>query len=179
MPVSVGQFVSMSAHDIIQPLNVLQMYMGILQSEAGISEEDELAQAAGDSLQSMHSMINLLVNWGRAENGALRIQPDALDLSGWYNHICSITEVHCSGSDFRSINSSAQKEPRQVDMRLLTQTLHDMATLLPENTIITLSNTIPWDLEINATKSSDALHQLALIGGGKILEALGVSLEQA
>lgn len=177
---ALGQFLSTAIHDIKQPLNVLQMYLGILQEQAGLPKGDELTQIANGSLKSLQSMLNLLSNWARADEGGLRIQPERVTPLTWSQHL---EKQEWLSHPLPAVDLSAEETHRSIDLALLTQTLRDILTLLPRGTAITATPT-PWSLELQLTPPlqrgsdgellfSDALHQLAVDGGGAVLKALG------
>ncbi len=176
-PSSVGEFLSLAAHDIRQPLNVLQMYLGILQSQAGVAEEDELGQVVGASMRSLQSMINLLINWSKIGEEGLKTQPAPIDLPDWYKYINSIDGVNYLETE-TSETSSNGSDRENVDLNLLTRTVRDMMSLLTAGAYL-LPTATPWSFEIHTKESSDYLQQLALTGGGTILGALGFKVETA
>ncbi|MBC8503888.1 MAG: HAMP domain-containing histidine kinase [Chloroflexi bacterium] len=176
-PASVSQFLSLAMHDMRQPLNVLQMYLGILQSQAGIPDEDELSQVVDGSLRSLQSMLTLLANWARIEEEQFELHPASVTLSEWYRRIGSIAGIHYADTELKERRDDGAEDEREFDITLLTKTLEGVMVLLPEDSSLSLPTNTLWNIEIRTTESNDALYHLALVGGCKIMEALGFHTE--
>ena len=188
---TLSQFLALSAHDIKQPLNVLQMYLGILQRRANSDSSDELGQVVSDSMKSVQATLNLLSQWARANENSLKEQRQAIEQEQWLQLLASLKGVdHHDGS--APCDPQTTDAERIVDLALLQQTVQDIIQLLPNPVELHCGDT-PWTLilqcpplgdsnmgDSNTGESDggephyhDALYQLAINAGSAILTAMG------
>ncbi len=179
-PISPEQFLSEAAHDIKQPLNVLQMYIGILQRRAKLDADDELLTVVKDATRNMQSMLSLLSNWARAEQQTLKAAPAPLSGSNWFTLFDDVEWASVTPAPSPE-NSNHEKS---VDRELLLQTLQDMGQLLPAPLTLEVGNH-PWQLKLTTPpllhpnngaeqlRYEDDLYQLAVTAGCTILQQLG------
>ena len=129
----------------------------------------------------MQANINLLTNWARVEQNALKSVPEMVDSVMWS------ARLHKEGVIEWTQNSQPPKGQDQFDLALATATLRDMTRLLPADQICQRSDAL-WGLSINTGKVIyqgmsgqpqfiDQLYQLALVAGGTILQQLGFELQ--
>ncbi len=181
---SLSRFLALSAHDIKQPLNVLQMYLGILQRRHGSDGSDEINQVVGSSLQQLQASLNLLTQWGRAEQSCIKQIPEETSASDWLRQLKELKRVDLEATE--KVHSTTV--PCRFDSTLARQTLQDLITLLPEASRIEL--TAPWELTLHCSSLleektedgsqagyRDALYQLAVDAGQSIFAALGACLK--
>ena len=183
---TLDQFLSLAAHDMKQPLNVLQMYSGILQRRAKLSSEDELTQVVRGSMKKMQAMVSLLTQWARADRGELKMELDTLLCPQWFTLLDELQSP--LGAPLQITHLPQQpttEQPLQLDAHLLQQSLQDIIYLLPETTPVTLQ-VEGWCLQIHCAtlftgsgsseQHQDALYQLAVTAGRAIFGAVGLKL---
>lgn len=185
--VEIDQFLSLAAHDLKQPLNVLQMYFGILQRRAALPRDDELGTVVQLSMRRMQSLLNLLSQWARAERGELKSLFERVPYASWLDRLSGL---HTPKGEALQVTQRCPPAPEAaetqlIDLALLQQTLQDILHLLPESEPILLSTT-GWQLEIECGSLythqepgkgyHDALYQLAIDAGRTILGAMGLRL---
>jgi hypothetical protein len=193
--VTLSQFLASAAHDIKQPLNVLQMYLGLLQRRSGSDTPDELNQVVHESLRTLQALLNLLSQWARADQGGLKQQPHPVNETEWLELLESLKGVdreRASGScpplaaEFaQSVQAGQADESRTADLMLLRQIVEDLVQLLPKP--VQLCHERPWSLTLQSAvllRSTaagerhyrDALYQLATAAGAAITAAMGLHL---
>ncbi len=178
-----NRFLARSAHDIKQPLNVLQMYLGILQRRsAGDDKGSELNGVVSNAMKSVQSTLNLLTQWARAEEQSLKQRPASHSLAQLHDMSKQLKRITVPDAD-SPISTAAECS---IDLQLLQQTLQDIIHLLPQPTRITLSDS-NWELTLSApllvkTDDSgtetynDALFELGIRAGRAILQQMGGTL---
>lgn len=176
---SLQQFLADAAHDLRQPLNAIQMYLGILQRQS-VDVNHEVSQIVGDSLRSMQANINLLTHWARVEQNCLKSLSTEVDGVMWS------TRLQREGIIEQSSETLSLKQYDEFDLMLAVSTLRDMMRLFPADQSCQRTSSI-WGLSIHTGKIiqidrgghpqfMDQLYQLGLVAGKTILEQLGFQL---
>lgn len=177
------QFLSLAAHDLKQPLNILQMYLGLIQRQANLDSETGLSPAVQQSLQSIQSTLTLISQWARSETHSIKRIAEPTSSSEWMDSVEKIDGVKLE----RDLNKTNQgDQERQFDRRLLRQTLQDMVHLLPKPITLRIVHS-PWELELESpplfssdptspSSYQDALYQLAFEAGCAITRIEGFEL---
>jgi len=180
------QYLSLSAHDLKQPLNALQLYLGLLQSKSDLSKDHSLVQVSRDSLRGLQAIVTLLTQWASSDNQSLKQDP--VFVSG--DAFIKLTEalqndtIEVSLSPVNDVTITEQKSTIKVDLVLIQHTLQEMTHLLPKPVTVTAGE-LPWSLTLltpplldqETGEYKDALYQLAVDGGEQICKALGFRLE--
>ncbi len=178
---SIEQLLSVAAHDIKQPLNILQMYMGLLQKKANLSADDELTTVANHSLGSMQAMLSLLSNWARTQQRQLKAHPTEISADTWFD---AFRKLRSWKIVIPPVFQDDNRQTNTFDHGLLLQTLDQMGQLLPEESRLAIHST-PWSFEITSMVFTDhgddsrepeyidTLYQLAIIAGTTILSSQG------
>ncbi|MBT3196268.1 MAG: hypothetical protein HN842_01635 [Gammaproteobacteria bacterium] len=189
-PLTLEQFLSHAAHDLRQPLNVLQMYLGLLQSRANLSSEDPLCLTAQHAMLSMQSALTLLSQWARTETDSLKRMAEPTPLEQWITLIEGLQGVETQplSAPIRSADSGETAAcAHHFDRRLLGQTLQQLVRLLPDPVTLHYHQQ-SWPLELvcptlftadtpSSPHYADALYQLAFEAGHAISRKEGFELQ--
>lgn len=181
---TIDQFLSEGAHDIKQPLNVLQMYLGILQRRANLPQEDELGQVVRGAMQQTQAMLNLMSQWARAERDELKSSHPHKTPELWLDLLMRLKSV-----EIGKHGTTEALIPAHIDHDLVQQTLQDMAHLLPapvrftptvENGVMIECGDLYQQAvadEATPPEYKDALYQLALHAADTIFQRLGLQID--
>lgn len=188
---ALSQFLAFAAHDLKQPLNVLQMYLGILQRRAGNDKNGgELGEVVNTSLKSVQSTLSLLTQWARAEERCLKQQPQPTSLDQWKEMVERLKRVTRTATSTTPFSGSSATS--SIDLQLLQQTLQEVINLLPQPIHVSASedsqelelvtpllvkvDLIDVNRDTAAESYNDALFELGIRAGSAIIEQIGGSL---
>lgn len=75
-----SRFLAAASHDLRQPIQALDLYLGTLRGEALAASPQQLVQRMGAALGALGTMLDALLDISRMDAGLVRPQPRPLDL---------------------------------------------------------------------------------------------------
>ncbi len=103
------KFFSIIGHDLKGPLNSLMSFSGLLINHTSRLSADEIKMVATDlekSVKNLHSLLENLLTWSRAQTGRLELKPEIFDL---YQVIAENAHL---------LSASAEKKKITVDVAM-------------------------------------------------------------
>ncbi len=98
------KLISIIAHDIRNPFNILTGYSDIIRSEAHSLSREEISGYAGQINNSSQSILNLidnLLSWVRAQTGKISLDPRPHSVSGLLNEVIDVMTVQAESKKIR------------------------------------------------------------------------------
>lgn len=149
---SKDKFISIMAHDIKNPLGVIQGVSDFLSKSYKELEEEEIQEFLDGMFQSskkLNSLINDLLTWARTQNGRLNVNLSDHNLYNITNHVFDLLQSNAEKKSIRMINKVAPDVIVNIDHFMIDTVIRNLT-----------SNAIKFTnhggkIEVNATKNEN------------------------
>ena len=128
---SKDKFFSIIAHDLKSPISSIKTLSEIYSEEAVSSNDPhakELAEAFRNSIDSLCSILDDLLNWARSQTGAMQFVPSYIDIGTLVENVKKNVYAVCSAKNIAMKVSINERDKLYGDANMLQTILRNLIT---------------------------------------------------
>ena len=114
-------FVANVSHEIRTPINAIRGMDELILRESGEEDIRKYALDIKSAVQTLHGIINDILDMSRIESGKMEIIPSEYDICSFINDLVNMVEVKASAKDLKLVVNVAEQLPSRLlgdDIRL-------------------------------------------------------------